>query len=121
MSYLSFEDAESESHYPLIYCIVFAFPATDRAQIDYYIDSVFNFGGAGGDPAWHISRFTDDAGRTMYSAEYETFITGVETQYGEYDEATVKRYVLKAMRKYARLHPEAATHIEQLIQQYQLE
>ncbi|MCB6182925.1 hypothetical protein LIN78_05105 [Leeia sp. TBRC 13508] len=57
----------------------------------------------------------------MYSAEYETYLTGVEPPYGEYDEATVKRYVLRTMREYARVHPEAATQIAQWIQQYQLE
>ena len=124
MMYLSFDDAESESHFPLVYCVAFAFPARDRKDDWYYVPRLFDTsrsGDAGGDPGWHISRFTDEAGHVMYSAEYETHLTGVEPPYGEYDEAIVKRYVVRTMREYARVHPESATQIEQLIQQYRLE
>lgn len=115
---------ENEAMEPLLYCIGCAFPARDRHDYWYYIPRLFDedrSGDAGGDPTWHISRFTDEAGRVMYSAEYETFLAGVEPPYGEYDEATVKRYFAKTMREYARAHPECNVDINQLIQKYRLD
>ncbi|CAM8655738.1 hypothetical protein [Rhodoferax mekongensis] len=119
--YLSFDDAENDEHFPLVYCVAFAFPALDAIQIDHHVEGLFELGGAGGDPWWKISRFVNDAGQIMYSAEYETYIDGVAPPYGEYDEATVKRYFARVMREYVRVHPESKTHIGQLIQKYQLE
>lgn len=115
---------EGEEMEPLLYCIGCAFPARDRKEYWYYVPALFDSsrgGGAGGDPSWNIDRFINEAGQVMYSAEYETYLTGVEPPYGEYDEATVKRYFAKTMREYARVHPETAANIEQLIQKYQLE
>ncbi len=121
MMYLSFDDAEKEDHLPLVYCVACAFPALDSSQLDHHVEGLFELGGAGGDPWWKISRFTNEAGQRMYSAEYETYIDGVEPPYGEYDEATVKRYFLRTMHEYARVHPESKPHVDQLILKYRLE
>lgn len=124
MMYLSYSDAETQEDLPLVHCVAHAFPALDRKEYWYYVPALFDSsrgGGAGGDPSWNINRFTNEAGQIMYSAEYETYIDGAEPPYGEYDEATVKRYFLRTMREYARVHPESKAHIDQLIQKYRLE
>jgi hypothetical protein len=121
MMYLSYSDAETQDDLPLVHCVAHAFPALDSKQLDHHVEGLFELGGAGGDPSWRISRFIDDAGKLMYSAEYETYINGVEPPYGEYDEATVKRYFLRTMHEYARVHPESKPHVDQLIQKYRLE
>lgn len=124
MTYISFEEATSEAEHPLIYCIAMAFPAGDRKDYWFYIPNIFDMkrsGDCGGDPGWHISRFTNDSGKVMYSAEYNTHLTDVGWLEGEYDEATVKKYFARTMREYARRHPETRAQIDQLIQTYQLE
>lgn len=123
MMYLSYSDAEMQEHLPLVHCVAHAFPALDRKEYWYYVPSIFDetrSGGASSDPWWKISRFVNDAGQVMYSAEYETYIDGVEPPYGEYDEATVKRYFVRVMREYARVHPESKPRIDELIQKYRL-
>lgn len=120
----SLVSAESDADIPLANCVDYAFPAMDRKEYWFYVPALFTPdepGYAAGDPGWHISRFTNDSGKVMYSAEYNTHLKDVGWLEGEYDEATVKKYFARTMREYARRHPETQARIDQLIQTYQLE
>lgn len=124
MMYLSYSDAETIEDLPLVHCVAHAFPALDRKEYWYYIPALFDSsrgGDAGGDPSWRISRFVKEGDQIMYSAEYDTYVDGVESPYGEYDEATVKRYFVRVMREYARIHTEFKVQIDKLIAKYRME
>lgn len=120
----SLVEAECEADIPLANSVDYAFPAMDRKEYWFYVPNIFDeerSGDAGGDPGWHISRSTNEAGEVMYSAEYNTHLKDVGWLEGEYDEATVKKYFARTMREYARRHPENQILIDQLIQKYRLE
>lgn len=106
---------------PLIYCVGNAFPARDRDNYWYYLESVFDHGGASGDPDWLIAREVDEDGKVQYWAQSSTDISGLEPPCGHYEESLVKKYFARTMREYARVHPESKVKIQTLIDQYQLE
>jgi hypothetical protein len=85
------------------------------------VEGLFELGEAGGDPGWHIERYTDDSGKIMYGVRQDTYIDEDPELTGDYDEATVKYYFAKTMREYARHHPDATPQIEELIRKYELE
>ncbi|WP_028450092.1 hypothetical protein [Chitinibacter tainanensis] len=109
-----------EANRPLIYCVGNAFPARDRQEYWYYVESIFEFDGAGGDPDWHIERYIDEQGKVMYWVRSSTDISGLEPACGDYEEDLVKHYFAKTMWEYARVHPESSTKIQELINKYQL-
>lgn len=111
---------DDEAMRPLIYCVANAFPAREVEEIEYHLRGLFDLGGAGGDPDWHIERYMSDSGSEMYWARSSTGISGLEPPCGDYDEETVKKYFSLAMREYARQHPECSAKIQELMEQYNL-
>ena len=107
--------------HPLIYCVGNAFPARDGDNYWQHLGGLFDLGGAGGDPDWHIERYIDDNGKIMYWALSSTDISGLEPSTGDYEESLVKKYFARTMREYARVHPESQAKIQELIDRYQLE
>ena len=113
--------SEDEKFRPLIYCVGNAFPARDRDEYWYHLQSVFDHGGASGDPDWQLFRDEDDKGQLRYYASTLTDISGLEPPCGDYEEALVKKYFARTMREYQRVHPECKAKIQELIDRYQLE
>ena len=106
---------------PLIYCVGNAFPARSRDNYWHHLESVFDHGGASGDPDWLIAREVDEDGKVLYWAQSSTDMSGLEPPCGHYEEALVKKYFARTMREYSRVHPESKGKIQELIDRYQLE
>lgn len=121
MAFYIHYEKDNEAFWPLIYCVGNAFPARDRDVYWYHLESVFDHGGASGDPDWLIAREVDEQGKVVYWAQSSTDISGLEPPCGYYEESLVKHYFARTMREYARIHPESHAKIQELIIKYNSE
>lgn len=122
-------DESTLSLYPLAECL--SYVINSFQPLDYWLRQIFPSTEphyAGGDPGWEITNYDPDTGEMLYdetgNIKYHAWtnedISGLDPCEGEYDEATVKKHVLRTLENFRHAHPERTKEVDEVIARYQL-
>lgn len=114
-------DEDDAGLYPLAECLSYAI--NSYQPLDYFLGGLLTddeLALSGGDPGWSWYREKQPDGTYKYHAWTYSEISGLDPCEGEYDEATVKKYVRRTLENFRKAHPERAKEVEDVIAKYQL-
>ncbi|RCS56430.1 hypothetical protein DU000_12500 [Parvibium lacunae] len=112
---------ETENIAPLLWCLDFAI--VPHYPVDYFLPGIFTDDEnalGGGDPGWVWHREKQSDGTYRYYAWTVEDTSYLDPCEGEYDEATVKYHVRRALENFRQAHPERNAEVDEVIAKYAL-